>query len=161
MTSQRSSSVPYVKARLVDLFANETATAGRDGKKVQTSYGWPKTPEREVIWVGDVAAPAGEEWIALGASRREQEYYLAVTIDVRDPANDTQQKATERAYDLFEILAGALRSDPTLGLRGTGPGQFTYLEVEVAQEELEEHPNGDGAGYVARILWAVKVKSRI
>ena len=156
MAQQRTSSIPQVKAALVAVFTGALANEGAGGTPIQVAYGQPRDQERECVIVGETVNVETQTWSALGALRREETYALHVIIDVRAD-HTTQQAATERGFDILASLENSLRADLRAGLTGT----FARLELEVDQAGLQEAANPDGAGYWARVSWAVKATVRI
>jgi len=98
------STVPGVKAALVDLMKSEAALSD-----VTVGYGDPgvNRMQREHIFLGD-AIQNEDSWAPFGRLLRDEKYSLQLYIHAARPAG-TQQEATERVYELFGVIALMVR----------------------------------------------------
>lgn len=154
MTQQRTSSIPVVKARLVDLLDGLFASDAN----VKVFYGVAAGAAKEIIVVGTTAPhPETQGWATIGDKQRAEDYGLIVFIDV-DRGDKTQQAATERAFEHLAAIEDAVRDDVHLGLAG----QYRSLEAQVQSvPTFIEEPNADGKGFKARVDTVIWIKSRI
>jgi hypothetical protein len=132
--------------------------AGLDG--VQVTWGWPKTPAKEMIALTDIRGR--QEKAELGPRRRanrEESYKLEVIVKVEKQGVD-QSIATLRAYALAAELEDQLLTDSTVGGvvreaqvggRVGDPGRF----------DLEEFVTSDGAGRMAVLVIDVACQARV
>lgn len=80
---------------------------------VQRTYGWPKSPAKEFLMLGDILDD-GESTALLGTRHpREERYTLLVTIKT-EKQTVLQQIATERGYAIAAELESLLRGNPTV-----------------------------------------------
>ena len=161
MTAQRTSSIPYVKAALVDLCTKQLSSEGPQNGPVQVTYGDVRDWQREYVRIGDVTQPEQQTWAQLGARQREEQYLLDVAVYAGGPDFKTQQDATGRAFELLGFVETGLRADVQLGLAGSDTGQFTYMLVEVGTIQLEEWPHADRQGFCALVSWTLRVTTRM
>jgi hypothetical protein len=98
------STVPVVKATLVDLLKAEQGLAG-----VQVDYSDPgiNQLQREHVFLGDVGQ-VDEEWAPFGHLARDEQYALELFVHVAQPGAD-QQTVTERVYELFGVINQMMR----------------------------------------------------
>lgn len=103
-----ASTIPSAKAALLGLMQGALTD-------VRVTWGGPTSEEDtalEMAHLGNVEQT--EEWGALGNQRRDEDYDIEVFILVRQSGDDEQATET-RAWAIRELLATALRADPTLG----------------------------------------------
>jgi hypothetical protein len=141
-----TSTFPRVKAALVEKLTD----ANWPSRKPTVSYGWPRTDTREIVAVGGTTS-SEQRWAQLGARRRDEDYRIEVAIMVTTPGQ-SQQSATERAFELLGVIENELRDDPGLGLEGV-------ICVEVADPQVDEAPDTDG--YIALVITGIRVTARI
>lgn len=141
-----TSTFPRVKAALVEKLND----ADWPARKPTVSYGWPRTDTREIVAIGGTTS-SEQTWAQLGARRRDEDYRIEVAIMVTTPGQ-SQQKATERAFELLGVIENALRTDPGLGLEGV-------ICAEVADPQVDEAP--DTEGYIALVITGIRVTARI
>lgn len=143
----RTSSIPRVKAAIVDLFNGVTYPGGAE---VEVSYGRPRDMQREMLIVGDTSS-SEQEWATLGDRQRQEDYDVEILCLVMTPGL-SQQEATERCFEIFGAAELALRTSPTLAVFGVS---FVHVAVpRLAEGVLEQ-------GYGAVIESAVRVSARI
>lgn len=106
-----SSTVPAVKAALVDLLA-----ASIDDSDVQVHYGRPQDSlvRREAVFVADVSYTATVANIKAGRKHYDEDYTVDVLFAVGKPRSTNEDSET-RAFALFEHLRDVLADDPSLG----------------------------------------------
>ena len=139
-----TSTIPALKNELATRLAARSGLAG-----VQVSYGWPVGAVlREHIMVG--GADGSQEYRAIGAQHRFEEYTLTIFVNVLREGGQ-QQTCDERCFALMSELEAELRSDPTVG--------NTVLTAEVATINLESLAND--ASREARLKVGVRVQARI
>lgn len=143
----RTSSIPRTKLAIVNLLSGLDWPGGSD---VPVYYGAPRDFSREDVIIGDTSSST-QDWASLGDLQRQEEYELGMYVRVIRPG-DSQQEATERAFELFGVIEMALRATPTLGVPGV-------LYVHIATPSLSEGVLEEGYGAV--IESAVAVKARI
>ncbi len=124
---------------------------------VQVSYGFPKTPQKEIVMLGDIHGRQTPG--ALGRLSREERYRLEVTVKV-EKQGTSQQPVTQRAYALADELEAQLRSDPTVG------GVVRVAQIGGEQDDpgrfqLEEFATADGQGRMAVLTIDVACQARI
>lgn len=108
------SSVPALKAALKAQLLALTA-AGQPLAGVAINYGSPlPQPDREYVWLKDVAGDVEPAAIAAGTVPKEEQYTLTLEVSVLHDTLD-QQSVTERAYALANAIYDQLQSDPTVG----------------------------------------------
>lgn len=76
---------------------------------VQVTIGWPKSPAKEFMLLGDIRDD-GEDTAALGNRRRDERYSLFVIVKVEKETTD-QTLVNARAYALAAELEQQLRTD--------------------------------------------------
>lgn len=152
------STIPRAMAWLVDsITALSWPAEDSQGIRPLVSYGPPRTLEREHIIVGDTSdEDASQEWIGLGASRREERYVIPVAVYVHRPGDDGRQ-AHERAMALWDVIGDLLLSNPHLGF--TGAAALPSLAAEVSQPRTNLGPEPEGYG--CTVLSGVRVVARI
>lgn len=105
---------------------------------VTTTFGYPdsETP-LEFMWLSNVTWE-NEEWANLNRTKRDEDYVIALWIDVRTEGQ-TQQETTARLITITGEVEAALRQDVRnpLGV----PGVY---QVELKPREMQEGvwPNG-------------------
>jgi hypothetical protein len=103
-----TSTQPKLKANLL------AALTKWDGlTDVQRTYGWPKSPAKEFLMLGDILDD-GEQTAQMGLRSREERYTLLAMIKT-EKETVVQQIATERGYAIAAELEALLRADPTVG----------------------------------------------
>ncbi|MEW6583476.1 MAG: hypothetical protein AB1416_12030 [Actinomycetota bacterium] len=140
-----TASISAFKAALLTRLQARPGLAG-----VQVTWGWPPGDlEPEWIMLGDVDGTQAAA--ALGAQRREEEYFLDVTISVvRDMADDPRETA-DRAFALAAEVEDELRGDASLG--------GVVREAQVIADGLVEP--ADGNQREARIPMRIRARKRI
>jgi len=127
------STAPAVKSALVTVLSAAPELSG-----VTVTYGWPQAPTDQALVVGDIPTH-DQEAATMGRATgsRVETYRIRVQIRVEHRGFD-QQIATERAYEIAEVVAGALRADPTVtGTLGTSTQQGWAVLVAGPLEEGE------------------------
>jgi limonene-1,2-epoxide hydrolase len=127
------STQPKLKGNLRDALALRPAIKG----EVQVSWGFPKSPEKEFILLGDIRDD-GQESAAMGMQRRDERYTLEVIVKVEKNGTD-QEATTLRAYALAGEVENTLRADATVGnavlmarVTGVGLVEFDGDQVRIA-----------------------------
>ena len=96
-----------------------------------------------------------EEFSALGARSRDEDYEIAFYVQIRWPG-DTAREAAERAWQLFGVIERLIASDDYIALGS----EFGVLWQEIRSADGTPTREDDGgAGYV--IESALRVQSRI
>jgi hypothetical protein len=154
MAQQRTSSIPIVKAALVDLFESLFAA----DEDLEVFYGPASGKAQQLVVVGGTAQnPEAQSWASLGDRQRSESYGLDVYIEI-DRHDTSQREATERAFEVLATIEAAVREDVHLGLAV----QFRSLEAQVLSvPTFVEWPNADGQGYATRVDTAIVVNTRI
>lgn len=152
------STIPRAMAWLVDsIDALAWPAEDSQGLRPLVAYGPPRSLEREHVIVGDNGdEDAQQEWIGLGASRREERYVIPVTVYVHRPGDDGRQ-AHERAMALWDAIADLLLANTHLGF--TGAAALPSLSAEVSQPRARLGPEPEGYG--CTIEAGVRVVARI
>lgn len=110
-----TSSIPAVKAALVELITAALATAGANGGPVQVSYGWPGTVgERELVYAGNVEGRHEPGPMTGGRKRRDETYAVEIVVEVVQPRG-TAAAAEDRAFELLTAVEDTLANNPSLG----------------------------------------------
>jgi hypothetical protein len=153
-TQQRTSSIPVVKAALVELFERLFA----DDEGVEVFYGPANGAAQQLVVVGSTAQnPEQQSWATIGDRQREEKFGLDVFIEI-DRHDTTQRVATERAFEVLATIEEAVRADVHLGLAA----RFRSLEAQVAAvPTFVEWSNADKQGYAARVDTLIVVTTRI
>ena len=145
-----TSTVPDVRAALVDLIREAVDLPASD-----VTYGENQRVPQERVVVGDTSGTEGErDWSLLGATTRarEERYAVTITVTVLTPGY-SQQRATERAYELWGQIEQAHIETPQLGVPGV---VVTALDQPVDFDILN-----DNQGYGSQLVSALMVKARI
>lgn len=137
-----NSTIPSVKSAMVAALSTADGLAG-----IQVSWGLPAHPEREYLAIG--GAQLEEDWAALGARSRNENYTLSCYINVQSPGGE-QEDATRRVFELYNAVTAYLRANPV------GHGAWN---IEVAPTRLIEQPYPDGRE--AELQFGIKVQARI
>jgi hypothetical protein len=151
-----TSTIPAVKSYLVSALQ---ATIGvlpsmLGAGTVQVTYGWPDNAEREHVYIGGTAN-SDQQWAALGAKARQEDYALELVIVVGKPGS-TQQEVTERAFTLLASAETALRTTPEPdGM----PAGVQSLVVDIHPHRLIEGVWDDGR--IAVIDSTIDIRARI
>lgn len=105
-----SSTITLVRARLVDVLANNPVLTG-----VQVSHGYPGEGliKREAIYVDRVVGAHKIANIKAGRKQRDEEYTVTVVISVVKDAG-TIAVCEARAFELLEQVEDTLADDPAL-----------------------------------------------
>lgn len=149
----RTSTVPAVRARLVELFRAH-ATLGL----VQVEPMHPgDTIAPESIFGGPARGQHGAAAIGSNRQRRQETYGLVWFIDVLVEGSDDVQAVEERCFQLFAALEDVLAEDPTLGLVDAN-GVKVILSAQVG-EWTEGVGRTTGAG--AQLEVTVDVTARL
>lgn len=142
------STVPAVKAKLVELFAAAAAP-------VPVSWAAP-TEETDYdlvngnVWLGKVTQD--EDWShSMGAMDRDEVYIVKVWAQVYRRGDDPQI-TEQQAWAIRAVLSTALRADITLE-------GVVSLQASLVATEMETLPSSDG--WLARAELDVRVQSRI
>ncbi len=145
----RSSTVPAFKQALVDALAAATWP----GDVPQICYGPPRAGTREDVIVGDTAQEGGadREWAAIGNRSIDEAYALNLAVIVTTPGR-TCKAATERAFEIFDVIQDVIRTTPGLGVVGV-------TVSSIAQPEHLESLTDEG--FVVELDSAVRVQARI
>jgi hypothetical protein len=139
-----TSTIPAFKNALYTRLAARSGLSG-----VQVSYGWPTgAVQREHIILGGVDGT--QEYRAIGAQHRFEEYTLTVYINVLREGVQ-QQTCDERCLALLAEVESELRSDPTVN--------NTVLTAELGSFVLD--PMANDQSREARLRVGVSVKARI
>lgn len=122
-----TSTVPTVKAGLVDLFTPALATASLSGGQVPVTYAWPGPATLpECVFLGphpnaaDIRLDLSSEipTIKAGRKHRQEEYRVRVTVWCWRPdlTADGAEAVELQAFTLAGLLEDELADDPTGGL---------------------------------------------
>ena len=113
------------------------------------TVGLPRQAEREMVILGDVVGD--QEWAAIGASRRDEDYTVDLYVVVLWPGYD-QLEAMTRAWELYAVVEDVVRENP-----GAGGAGVMFSEVK--------RPSGatsvDDEGYAYQITSGVRTRARI
>jgi hypothetical protein len=142
-----TSTIPTLKVNLVTQLQ---ARGGLSG--VQVSNGPPlPDPQRERIWVGDVAG--AQSYAAMAApNQRHEEYVLQVNISVLREGVD-MVAADARCFALMAELENQLRTDPAVS------GAIT--ESHIGNFRLTEFVSPDGMNRTAELQVEVNCQAYI
>ena len=134
------SAYAVAKARLVTkLDAHATLTS-------KVTYGDAEANgARELVMVLASPGEADEIWATIGNQARDEEFDIVVLCEVVRPG-DSQQEATERAFELLGRIETVLRSNPRLN------GSHW---CELVPQRLAEQPGDDGYQAAAEARVAV------
>ena len=141
-----TSTVPQLKHNLLAALKAEADLHG-----VQVSWGWPKSPTREMIVLGDVPEH-DRQYVSLGRLSQEEDYVLEVGVRVERPGVD-QEAATTRAYELVAVLEGVVKADMTFG--------GIAREGAFLGSALEEFVGSTDEARIAVVTCRVSVKARL
>lgn len=147
MSTYRTSTIPLVKAALVTMLT----TGEHVERQIDVHYGRPRDPSREQIIIGDTAS-SSQEWALLGNRQRQEDYEIELQVRVMRPG-DSQQEATERAFEIFAGVELELRTYPTLNVPGV-------ISVQIATPSLIEGV-WDDQGFAALVDCALRISARI
>ena len=113
------------------------------------TVGLPRQAEREMVILGDVVGD--QEWAAIGATRRDEDYTVDLYVVVLWPGSD-QLEAMTRAWELYAVVEDVVRENP-----GAGGAGVMFSEVK--------RPSGatsvDDEGYAYQITSGVRTRARI
>jgi len=113
------------------------------------TVGLPRQAEREMVIIGDVVGD--QEWAAIGATRRDEDYTVDLYVVVLWPGYD-QLEAMTRAWELYAVVEDVVRENP-----GAGGAGVMFSEVK--------RPSGatsvDDEGYAYQITSGVRTRARI
>jgi hypothetical protein len=113
------------------------------------TVGLPRQAEREMVILGDVVGD--QEWAAIGATRRDEDYTVDLYVVVLWPGYD-QLEAMTRAWELYAVVEDVVRENP-----GAGGAGVMFSEVK--------RPSGatsvDDEGYAYQITSGVRTRARI
>ena len=154
--SETTSSIPFVKNALEQLFADSLKGKGADGGNIQVAQGEATGAEIERVEILTASPQPGQAWSAIGAKRRNESYVIGIWTETEIPGK-TQAEATTRAFALVAYLEDALRASPTLGLIGAGAGKFLNLLIEVGTVGDAQWSLANEEGFGAGVVWAVKI----
>lgn len=147
------SRVPATIDALVALWEGAGLTAW-DGPIVSGTYG-------DAVYVGYDADPEGDqraaatnqEWAGIGQRKRDEDIdVVCAAVALIGESDNSWKRARDAVYALIETAGQALRSDPSIGqappfVAGLIPGDYFQ----------ENSP----AGYQARVVFIVRVKTRV
>ena len=138
-----ATAAPLVKAALVTLLTSAFASDGT----VTVSYGDPGAAYTDVlVQVTDVEA---EQEVAALRVRPSRDERLRVTVVISTYAGggpEAQQAVTERAYQVFAVLADAVRADSTIGGTCLTAGVAEHVMTEMDAADLDNGTQGRMAG---------------
>ena len=141
-----TSTIPSFKG---ELLARLQARVGLSG--VQVLWGLVANPSTELLLLGNVD---GEQRPgALGNARREEEYFLTVTISVLRRGRD-MRSAVERAWAIAAEVENELRDDASLG----NLVRVAQIDGPVTSEEVYA---ADGDVVEGRVTLTIRVNARI
>ena len=148
--SDSPTTVPTAKVNLIALITDIPAFT-----EVAVSYGDPGIAklEREHCWVGD-SDPAHDAYAPYGQLKIEEEYVLKIFIHVSNPGQ-SQQEATERAFDLYTAIAATLRPLMRTATK-IAPGVWSFL---LSWNKFAEYITDQG--YATFIDAQIEIKARI
>jgi hypothetical protein len=113
------------------------------------TVGLPRQAEREMVIIGDVVGD--QEWAAIGATRRDEDYTVDLYVVVLWPGYD-QLEAMTRAWEIYAVVEDVVRENP-----GAGGAGVMFSEVK--------RPSGatsvDDEGYAYQITSGVRTRARI
>lgn len=123
------STIPTVKAQLVDRLTDALAGKGLEGGPVQVAWAWPGAETRsECVFLGQhpeledvrVSADHGLAGIKAGRQHRQESYTVPITIWVFRPSltADSAEVAERRAFELADPVEDIFADDPKIGLSG-------------------------------------------
>lgn len=142
-----TSTIPAFTAALISTLAarpNLTNTVISDGPPD------PGAVDREFIAVGDIRG--NQRAAAIGAQSREEEYFVAMTIWVKQ-GND-QTTADSRAFAIMAEIENALRADASVG------HVVRWAQVE-GGISLHKSDVNSGSERVATLTFEIWVRARI
>lgn len=145
-----------MKNNLVDFLTAEMPSIDATA---EVGYGdqWSNRQRPEVcIWVGD-AHFLKTEPVTLGNGRIQEEYRVAVVIEIHRPA-DTQQEANAAAHSIYNQMQEWLRIGPGNPNPLNIPNLITLTLTPTA---LGEAPNDRGTGRACVFVCELRVKARI
>lgn len=145
----KPSTYPVTKARLYSILA---ATEGLEGL---VHYGEPSGMPVEFVAVLSTPIDSDEQWASLGGEHREERYEIELAVGAATKGN-TQQQATERCEDLWELVTVALRGWPRGDQTAATAGVFAAQIVRTRRVE-RIIPEGRAAGTTG----AIQVQARI
>jgi hypothetical protein len=146
-----NSTAPAVKSALVTALQALTVSSGALAG-VQVTYGWPgQQPERLWLFLGNIHWD-GEDWAALGARHREENYTIDLLISCQNPGSSDQEMET-LAFTYLGVVESYLRNNPFQ----PATGQITALQI--VPTECQTGPMPDGAE--AMLTAKIKVSARI
>lgn len=150
-----ASSIPTVTASLLKLL-DDAVWPG--GTRPQISDSDPADVGREVVIVGDTfgAGDDDQQWAALGARSRAEEYAIALVVKVLTPGLTVTQ-ARERAFELFEVIEATLIENVTAAVPSTA--NLEIHSIALRQPTHRQGPLAEGQGCV--IESAVRVRAKL
>lgn len=146
-----TSTIPAFKAALLTRLQ---ADAGLTG--VDLSYGvpFPRTPDREWVWLGN--AEGEQETAAMGQRRREETWVQEIVVSCIKPARESQQTLTERAFAITAVIEDSLRTWSALPGPVFGGVVRQALVIGTQLEELADESERE-----ARVTIRVACANRI
>ena len=141
-----ASTVPVFKGALLDLLQSEDAL-----RNVVVSWGWPHSPAREMVILGDVA-DSEQSWLGLGNRSKEERYTLEVYARVEVAGSD-QRPATTRAYALASVIEEAVKDDITV--------EGSVGQVSFAGANLEETVSEGDQSRISVVVCKLAVIARL
>lgn len=144
--------VIVAKGALVDLLAAVT------GLEDRVTWGVPRERRgRESVIVGDVIGDQRAVSVGRGASsRRAETFTIDVVVIVTASGLDTPRATSTRCFELVDLIDGAVRAAPELGL-STADGVYV---AEISKTDLREVV-GDGIERQSIAVVSVRVTTRI
>ena len=137
-------SAPAVKAALIAGLAD--ALPG-----VQVTYNAPRVaPEREFVMVGRLTWTK-DDWGPFGQRARDEEYHIALFVNVIRPGDGAQESA-ERTFELLGVVEDLLRAKPF-------PIAARTINYAVEKTWADTWPTDEG--YESQIDAVVAVTARI
>ncbi len=122
--------------------------------------------DRRLLTVGGQDAPTaegGQEWGALGNSRRVEDYVLRLYASAvvggagREDTGNDQKAARDAAFSVVSEVAAFLRADPSLGGLIVGQG----AEMGSSFSLTQTGPDTPGEGRWAEVAFDVRVRARV
>lgn len=161
-----SSTLPAVKAALVDLLSTALATSSVDGGQVPVFYAWQPDVTDESVFLGrplfsadetivsDSTIESNVPTIKAGRKQRQEEYEIEGTAwSFRgDLTPSAAAQAELRGFELADAVDDVLADDPTLGLTS-----IQYAVLARRQAQIRAY----GSGWVSVVFFTVAVKSRL
>lgn len=155
-TAPQTSTCPAALFGLLDLLADVDWPARPGGADAVVDVAFASQVRdvgSESVLLGQVRGD--QEFTALGARSRDEDYDIALYVQIRWPG-DTAREAAERAWQLFGVIERLIASEDYMAL-GSDLGVL-WNEIRSADGTPTREDDGS-AGYV--IESALRVRSRI